>query len=45
MNVIYIKGDINAGGPSPLWLGLSLSLAEIKENGEICLCYSFIHSK
>ncbi|XP_060572596.1 uncharacterized protein LOC132730641 isoform X2 [Ruditapes philippinarum] len=30
-------GDINAGGPSPLWLGLSLSLAEIKENGCACV--------
>ncbi|XP_060572601.1 uncharacterized protein LOC132730645 [Ruditapes philippinarum] len=29
--------DIKAGGPSPLWLGLALSLAEIKERGGACI--------
>ncbi|XP_053406215.1 uncharacterized protein LOC123566003 isoform X2 [Mercenaria mercenaria] len=29
--------NITAGGPSPLWLGLALSLAEIKERGGACI--------
>ncbi|XP_060572591.1 uncharacterized protein LOC132730638 [Ruditapes philippinarum] len=29
--------NIEAGGPSPLWLGLALSLAEIKERGGACI--------